>query len=571
VSDPQGGSFLLAGSPAAGVFTPTDLSLEHRMIRDLARRFVENEVLPQVDAIERQDWAVTTGLLRRAAECGLLGIEIPEQYGGANLDKVSAIVVAEEMARVMSFAVTFGGQTGIGALPFVYFASEALRERHLPDLVSGKRVAAYALSEAGSGSDALAAKTSARRSADGAQWILNGEKMWITNAAFADLFITFAQVDGDRFTCFAVERTAPGVSTGAEERKMGLKGSSTRPLILDNARIPIDSVIGEIGKGHHVAFNALNVGRVKLAAGAVGLAKTALRDSVEYARQRTAFGKPIARFGAIQHKLAEMAARIWTAEGMVYRTAGAFDRALASGNGGEKAQALRAVEEYAAECSLLKVFASEVLDFVVDEAVQIHGGYGYSAEYAVERHYRDSRVNRIFEGTNEINRLAAMGMLLKRAASGRLPLHEAAARATEDVRSGRTPSGAVDRARNAFLFTLGVAVGKHGAQLADEQEIVMLLADAAIAIYAADTAAARIAKSGAPSDYESDLFRVALEGALHTVEGATRQTLAAIFEGAPLRENMAALTRALGWIPSDTVHPRRRIAASLTAEGTAVN
>src|SRR5438876_5648592 len=431
----KGGSFLIEEMAAEDLFTPEDFSEEQTMIRDMTEQFVEEEVLPQVEKIEHKEWDVTVGLLRRCGELGLLGVEVPEQYGGENLDKVSAMIVAEKLARVASFAVSYGGHCGIGTLPIVYFGKEEHKRKYLPPLCKADKISAYALSEAGSGSDALAAKTTAVRSADGSHWILNGEKMWITNSAFADMFITFAQVDGKQFSCFIVEKDYPGVSTGAEENKMGLRGSSTRPLILNNAQVPIDNVVGEIGKGHHVAFNILNIGRAKLGAGAVGGAKTALNDAVQYAKQRITFGKPIASFGAIKHKLAEMATRIWVAEGMVYRTAGLMDFGLEGIDVDDAAPVLKAIEEYAVECSILKVFCSEVLDFAVDEAVQIYGGYGYSAEYPVERYYRDSRVNRIFEGTNEINRLLITGMLLKRAAAGHLPPYESAPRIVDEVMS----------------------------------------------------------------------------------------------------------------------------------------
>src|SRR5262245_48308108 len=473
----KGGSFLTEESVAQDVFTPEDFSEEQTMIRDMTEQFVEAEVLPEVEKIEHKDWSVTVSLLRRCAELGLLGIEVPEKYGGENLDKVSAMIVAEKMARVASFAVSYGGHSGIGTLPIVYFGKEEQKRKYLPLLCKAEKFSAYALSEAGSGSDALAAKTNAIRSDDGAYWLMNGEKMWITNAAFADIFVTFSQVDGKQFSCFIVEKDYPGVSTGAEENKMGLRGSSTRPLILNNAQIPIENVVGEIGKGHHVAFNILNIGRAKLGAGAVGGAKTALNDAIQYSKQRIAFGKPIASFGAIKHKLAEMATRIWVAEGMVYRTAGLMDRGLEGIDLENAPQVLKAIEEYAIEASILKVFCSEVLDFVVDEAVQVYGGYGYSAEYSVERYYRDSRVNRIFEGTNEINRLLIPGMLLKRAAAGQLALYPAARAVVDEVMSATLPvepSGAlgaelaaVAQAKKALLFSAGSAIQKFGDSIRD--------------------------------------------------------------------------------------------------------
>jgi alkylation response protein AidB-like acyl-CoA dehydrogenase len=566
----KGGGFLIDDGAADDVFTPGDFSEEQKMIRDMTGQFVEEEVLPRVDEIEDKRWDVTIQLLRRCGELGLLGVEAPEKYGGENLDKVSAMIVAEKMARVASFAVSFGGHSGIGTLPIVYYGTEEHKRKYLPSLCKAEIISAYALSEAGSGSDALAAKTNAVRSPDGAHWVMKGEKMWISNAAFADIFITFSQVDGDRFTCFIVEKGYPGVSTGAEERKMGLRGSSTRPLLLDNAQIPIENVIGEIGKGHHVAFNILNIGRAKLGAGAVGGGITALNDAIRYAKQRTAFGKPISSFGAIRHKLAEMAVRIWAAEGMVYRTAGLMDRALNNAEADSPA-VLKAIEEYAIECSILKVFCSEALDFTVDEAVQIYGGYGYSEEYPVERYYRDSRVNRIFEGTNEINRLLIPGMLLKRAAGGRLPLYAAARRAADEVMSASIPAApggphgaewmAVEQSKKATLFTAAAAIQKYADAIRDEQEVLMHISNMVMETYAMDTAMLRLMKSSA--DVHTDAARTFINDAVSRVEFSAKQVLAAVSEGDALRTQLSALRRLLRWVPVDTVRMRQRIAEYL--------
>jgi alkylation response protein AidB-like acyl-CoA dehydrogenase len=565
----RGGSFLTEESTSDDVFTPEDLSEEQVMIRDMTEQFVEDEVLPQVEKIEHKDWNVTVSLLKRCGELGLLGIEVPERYGGENLDKVSSMIVAEKMARVASFAVSYGGHSGIGTLPIVYFGKEEHKRKYLPLLCKAEKISAYALSESSSGSDALSAKTNAVRSSDGTHWILNGEKMWITNSAFADLFITFAQADGKQFSCFIIEKDYPGVSTGAEENKMGLRGSSTRPLILNNAKIPIDNVVGEIGKGHHVAFNILNIGRAKLGAGAVGGAKTALNDAIQYAKQRIAFGKPISSFGAIKHKLAEMAIRIWTAEGMVYRTAGLMDGSLENVDVDNMQQVLKAIEEYAIECSILKVFCSEVLDFAVDEAVQVYGGYGYSAEYPVERYYRDSRVNRIFEGTNEINRLLIPGMLLKRAAAGHLPLFAAARAVADEVMSAAIPAeastrfgaelAAVAQSKKALLFTAGSAIQKFGDAIREEQEVLMHISNIVMEVFAMDTAVQRLMKRNS-DDLHADIARTFINDAVTRVEFSAKQILGALAEGDSLRTQLAALRRVLRWTPINTVKARQRIA-----------
>lgn len=572
----RGGSFLIEDSAAEDVFTPEDFSEEQIMIRDMTEQFVEEEVLPQQEKIENKEWDVTVSLLRRCGELGLLGIEVPQKYGGEELDKVSAMIVAEKLGRVASFAVSYGGHSGIGTLPIVYFGKEEHKRKYLPLLCKAEKISAYALSEAGSGSDALAAKTNAVRSADGTHWRINGEKMWITNAAFADMFVTFAQVDSKQFSCFIIEKEYPGVSTGAEEHKMGLRGSSTRTLVLDNAEIPINNVVGEIGKGHHVAFNILNIGRAKLGAGALGGSKTALNDAIQYAKQRIAFGKPIASFGAIKHKLAEMAIRTWVSEGMVYRTAGLMDRSLAGVDVDNMQQALKAIEEYAIECSILKVFGSEVLDFVVDEAVQVYGGYGYSAEYPVERYYRDSRVNRIFEGTNEINRLLIPGMLLKRATAGHLPLLAAVRSVVDDVMSPSVPTepagafgaemAALAQARKALLFAAGSAIQKFADAIRDEQEVLMHLSNMVMDVYAMDTAVCRLTKKSS-TDIHLDVARTFINDAMNRIEFSARQVLAAIAEGDMLRTQLAGLRRLLRWIPINTVQTRQRIAENLTDNG----
>jgi alkylation response protein AidB-like acyl-CoA dehydrogenase len=530
VSAPRGCSFLTENTHLEDVFTPEDFTEEHRMIRDLARDFVEQEVLPQQERIEKQDWQVTVDLLKRCGDLGLIGIEVPQEFGGENLDKISAMIVIQEMAKAASFAVSFGGQSGIGTLPIVHFGTDHLKRAYLPAVCKGEKISAYALSEAGSASDALAAKTTATKSPDGRHWQLRGEKMWITNAAFADFFITFAQVDGKEFTAFVVDKDHPGVSTGAEERKMGLKGSSTRALLLQDAKVPAENILGEIGKGHRVAFSTLNTGRAKLGAMAVGTGNAALLESIRYAKQRTAFGKPIATFGAIQHKLAEMAIRLWVAESMAYRTA----------------NRLYGIEpEYAVECSAVKVLGSEALDYVVDEAVQIFGGYGFTSEYPVERYYRDARVNRIFEGTNEINRLLIARMLLKRNIFSQRP----------------EGSGALRPAREMLNFVANLAIEKHEEGLKNEQEILMLLADIAMEIYAMDSALCRASKNDIGSGkWIADAF---VSDALSRIERSGTQILSAVAEEDTLRTHLARLKTFSDSVPANTVQLRRQIAEYL--------
>src|SRR2546426_10364016 len=431
----KGGSFLIEERTPSEIFTPEDFNEEHRMIADTTRQFMDAEVLPRINELENKDWKLARELVKQAAELGLVGAGIPEEYGGLALDQTSSALIAENLGRSASFATTLGAQSGIGLLPIVYFGTEAAKQNYLPKIAAGELITAYALTEAGSGSDAMAAKATARLSADGTHYILNGEKMFITNGGFADIFIVFAKVDGDKFSAFIVE-TQEGVSPGAEEHKMGIKGSSTTPLVLADAKAPVENLLGEVGKGHKIAFNILNIGRFKLGAMCVGGMKLALTESVKYANERHQFGKSISSFGAIKSKLAEMAIRTWVGEAMTYRTLGLIEAGLAAvGDSKDMDARLKAIEEYAAECSIIKVALSEYCDYITDEMVQIYGGYGYSADYPAERAYRDSRINRIFEGTNEINRMLIPGRLMKSALSGRLALLPAAQALMDEILS----------------------------------------------------------------------------------------------------------------------------------------
>jgi alkylation response protein AidB-like acyl-CoA dehydrogenase len=576
----RGGSWLIDETAPESAFTPEQLSDEHRLIEQTAGEFVTNEVLPAIDRLEQKDWALARQLVRRAGELGLLGTDVPEPFGGVGLDKVASIVVGEAVGRSASFATTFGAQTGLAITPLLCFGTDAQKARYLGPLVTGEMVGAYALSESGSGSDALGAKARAVRQPDGS-FLLSGEKMWITNGGFADLFIVFAKVTGESadgaFTAFLVERAFPGVSNGKEEHKMGLHGSSTTPLILQEARVPADNVLGEIGKGHKVAFNVLNYGRFKLAAMSSGGARAIVGDAATYAAQRKQFGQPIASFGAIKHKLAEIAIREFAVESMLYRTAGLIDAAIEAqaGNGSAGDAMLAALEEFAVEASILKVAGSEMIDFAVDENVQIHGGNGFVRDYTAERMYRDARVNRIFEGTNEINRLLIPGMLIRRALKGTLPLIPAAKKLQDEI---LTPALAeplsgeplenerrsVAAMKKTALMVLGTAMQTFGDKLTDQQEILTLIADVIIDVFAAESVLLRAAQPGQRNAaLATAAAEVYITDAAGRVEIAARSALAAMAEGDTLRTLLAALRRILKTSPVNTVARRRQIAGAI--------
>jgi alkylation response protein AidB-like acyl-CoA dehydrogenase len=579
----RGGEWLLESPRAEHVFTPERLTEEHRLIARTTEEFIDHEVLPALDRLEQKDWTLSRQLLRRCGELGLLGVDVPEAYGGVGLDKVSSLIVSDRFARAASFHAAMGAQANLTVTPLYLFGTESQKQKYLPRLLSGELVGAYALSESGSGSDALGAKTRATRQADGS-FVLNGEKMWITNGGFADLFIVFAKVDGEHFTAFIVERAFGGLTSGKEEHKMGLHGSSTTPVILQDVKVPAENLLGEIGKGHKVAFNVLNFGRFKLGAGCSGGAQCAIDESAAYAAQRRQFGQPIASFGAIRHKIGEMIARAYAVESLVYRTAGLIDARIEATphDADDGSAALAALEEYAIEASIAKVAGSETLNFVLDENIQIHGGNGYVRDYPAERHFRDARVNRIFEGTNEINRLLIPGMLARRAVKGTLPII-AAARALQDELLGPpqpadpddSPLAAERRAIATFkktaLMVLGLAMQTYGEGLADEQEVVMHGADILIDVFSAESATLRAEAAsqanGPLASLHADAARVFVNDAAMRVEASARQALAAMVDGDTLRTMLAALRRLSKVAPINTVVLRRRLADAAVAQG----
>jgi alkylation response protein AidB-like acyl-CoA dehydrogenase len=574
----RGGAFLVTTCSPEDVFTPADLSDDQRLIGQTAEEFVAKEVAPNIPDLELHKEGLMAEMLKKAGELGLLGGAIPEEYGGAALDKVSATLLAEKLAGYASFAVSHGGHAGIGTIPIVYFGTEEQKKKFLPSIATGEKLSCYCLSEPQAGSDALAARTRAVLSPDGKNWILNGQKMWITNGGFADIYIVFAKVDGEKFSCFIVERGTPGFSIGAEEKKMGIKGSSTVPIFFENAAIPKENLLHEIGRGHIVAFNTLNVGRFSLGAYCLGGAKYVLAAASKYAKERTAFGKTLSEFGLIKAKLGEMAVRIYAVESMIYRSAGMVSAAVAEPKSTDKTQqAMQVLEEYAIESSISKVVGSETVDYCVDEAVQIFGGYGFHEDYPVARAYRDSRINRIFEGTNEINRMLIIQMLMKRATAGILPLIPAAMKLADEVLAGpsleEVPSGAfaeeeraLAQAKKIFLLAAGSAVQKYREQLADRQEIVAALANIAMDVYAMESCLRRAQKAAKLREALADAARVFIHDALDRIEKEARTALAATVDGDMLLTQLAVLRRFSKHAPMDTIAIRRKIAEAVLAQ-----
>jgi alkylation response protein AidB-like acyl-CoA dehydrogenase len=588
-----GGSFLLNETDPSTIFTPEDFSDEQRQIASTAAEFAANEVLPAADDIEAKHFDVTRALLKKAGDLGLMAVDIPEEYGGLAMDKVTSAIIADRMSMLGSFSVAFSAHVGIGTLPIVWYGTDAQKQKYLPKLATGEWIAAYALSEASSGSDAMNVRT--RAVLDGDHYVLNGEKMWISNAGFADLFTVFAKIADPsepdlskaKMSAFLIERDTPGLTIGAEEHKLGIRGSSTCPLILNDCRIPAENLLGEPGKGHHIAFNILNIGRFKLGAACVGGGRTSLANAIGYAKERKAFGKSISEFGLIQQKISDSATRIFVGESMAYRTIGAIDASLAAipeAEAHNSREIQKRIEEYAVECSILKVWGSEMLDAIVDHSVQIYAGYGYVEEYPAERAYRDSRINRIFEGTNEINRLIITGFLMKRAMSGQLPLLAAIKQLMDELMSPPSFSESdgeddplareaqmLANAKKLALFTSGSASQKYMNGLADQQEVMAALADIILEVYALDSALARARKLAAAKSKHAvlaaDITRLYAATAFHIIESAARQVIAAVAEGDMLRTQLAIFRRLVKHEPADTIALSRTIARAAIDAG----
>ncbi|MEH7148020.1 MULTISPECIES: acyl-CoA dehydrogenase family protein [Priestia] len=577
----KGGSFLIEEGDASRVYTPEDYTSEQKMIAKTTDEFVENEVLPQVEYLEKHEFERSVKLLKQAGELGLLGADVPEEYGGLGLDKITSALIAEKMSRAGGFSITHGAHVGIGSLPIVLFGTEEQKQAYLPALAVGEKIAAYALTEPGSGSDALGARTTARLNAEGTHYVLNGEKQWITNAGFADVFVVYAKIDGDKFSAFIVEREFPGVSVGPEEKKMGIKSSSTRTLILEDALVPKENVLGEIGKGHVIAFNILNIGRYKLGVGAVGAGKRALEITSQYVNQRQQFKTPIAKFSLTQEKLATMASKLYATESSVYRTVGLFEDhmgQLSEEQQKDGKQIAASIAEYAIECSLNKVFATEALDYIVDEGVQLHGGYGFMSEYEIERLYRDSRINRIFEGTNEINRLLVPGTYLRKALKGELPLLQKAQTLQEELMMlmpqevGNEPLDQekmlVQNGKKIALLLLGLAAQKYGKELEKEQEILVNISDMISNAYAMESTVLRTEKAISKTGTDQNSLKlkytqVFCQEAFNRIEADAKETLIGVEQGDTLRVMLSSLRKLTRYTPINVISVKREIAKTL--------
>ncbi|GEN47046.1 acyl-CoA dehydrogenase family protein [Alkalibacillus haloalkaliphilus] len=580
----KGGSFLVEDVDPDEVLTPESFNDEHKMIAKTTEEYIKNDVWPVLEDLENHEFDKSVTLLQKAGELGLLGIDVPEEYGGLELDKITSSLVTEKMALAGGFSITHGAHVGIGSLPIVFFGNEEQKQKYLPSLATGEKIAAYALTEPGSGSDALGAKTTAVLNEEGTHYVLNGEKQWITNSAFADVFVVYAKIDGEKFSAFIVERDFPGVSTGPEEKKMGIKSSSTRTLVLEDAQVPVENVLGEIGRGHVIAFNILNVGRYKLAIGGVGGAKRALELAVQYANERKQFQTPISSFSLIQEKLANMATQTYANESAVYRTVGLFESRLGQLSKEELndgSAVAKGIAEYAIECSMNKYTATELLDYVADEAVQIHGGYGFMAEYEVERIYRDSRINRIFEGTNEINRLLVPGTFMKKAMKGELPLLEKAMGLQNELMAmmPETPGDEaleqekylVGNAKKIGLLAAGIAAQKYQEKLEQEQELLSNIADIAADVYNMESAVLRtakaIARDGEEKSRQKLLYtQVFVEETLNNIEAHAKETLIAVEEGDNLRMMLSALRKLTRREHINVIEKKREIASTLIEE-----
>jgi len=583
----RGGSFLIEDVPAGEIFTPEDFGEEHRMIIKTTERFVKNEIAPRMEELEHKDFELNRRLMQKAGELGLLGVDVEEEYGGTHMDNIASQLVIENSAGAGSFGVTLNAHTGIGTMPLVFFGNRAQKQKYLPPLARGEKIGAYALTEPGAGTDALSIETTAILSPDGKYYTLNGTKQFITNGGFADIILTYAKVDGEKFTAFVVESGFEGVSVGAEEKKLGIRGTSTCSIFLDDARVPVENVVFEIGRGHVVAFNILNLGRFKLAAGSVGVAKLAMEGCVGYAKERVQFGRPICQFGMMKHKIAEMAVRTYMAESMVYRTGGLINTTLSKVDRSAEdvgRQSARSIEEYAIECSMNKVYCSEMLAYVADETVQIYGGYGYIEDYPAERIYRDCRIFRIFEGTNEINRVIVFGWLMRKALKNEIPFFPAVEKLKQELNSMEplpaNPDGGpleyqhrlVDRAKKLFLFLSDLAAQKYGMDIEEEQELIGMLSDIAMEVYAMESGLLRALKSietqgAGNSQMKISMAQVYINDTILRLSGIARHILSAMETGEVLQERLEIMHELLKYIPVNAVKLRRYIADEVIEVG----